>query len=98
MNAYHDSVVKKITYLKRFAYFFFPAFFLSLILLYLINPSVYIDFTYEDNGVEWLTFILLVASGILSIIIANGIRKKYRYFHWFFILFSVFTILAAWKK
>ncbi len=67
-------------------------------MLYLINPSVYIDITYEDNVVEWLTFILLVASGILSIIIANGIRKKYRYFHWFFILFSVFTILAGLEE
>jgi hypothetical protein len=67
-------------------------------LLYFMREDIYHLVIKEDYYVEWLTFLFLLASGVVSLFIAISIKHKYGYLHWFFILFSGFVILAGFEE
>jgi hypothetical protein len=66
--------------------------------LYLTNEPFYRDLINEDNIVEWLTFLFLLLSGLSSAHLANKIKHRYHYLHWFFIIFAGFCILAGFEE
>ena len=66
--------------------------------IYKIDWRVYLQLLLEDSVVEWLTFVFLFLSGLLSLFIAIQIRKRTHRYHWFFIAFSLFCILAALEE
>jgi|SRR6476661_3291521 len=84
--------------LKRITLVLFPVLTLIFAAIYLFNEPLYLESLKEDNLVEWLTFIFLFTSGILSLITAIRIKSRYNYFHWFFIAFFAFNLLAGFEE
>jgi hypothetical protein len=68
------------------------------ILLLVIDRRAYLSIIREDGLAEWLTFVLLIATGIVSLVVALKIRKQYRYWHSFFWLFFAFNIFAGLEE
>lgn len=68
------------------------------VILYFTDETLYRKLISEDNIIEWLTFVSLIGAGIVSLIIAIKIKKKYKYLHWFFILFFLFNVLAGFEE
>ena len=66
--------------------------------IFTIDRRVYMQLILEDALVEWLTFVFLFLSGLLSFFIATRIRKRTHRYHWFFIAFSLFCILASLEE
>lgn len=84
--------------IPKWGVYIFPALTLIFALFYLIDESRYRYLIMEDSIVEWLTFAFLIAAGILSLVIAVKIKRRHRYFHWFFILFFGFNLLAGFEE
>lgn len=76
----------------------FPLLSLYFAYIYITNEQYYRDLTWEDNRVEWYTFGFLMATGLASLLAAVLIWQRYRYKHWFFILFFVFNCLAGLEE
>lgn len=85
-------------WIPKLGLYLFPVLILVFIVLYLTNESLYRQTIKEDSIVEWLTFVFLLAAGLVSLIIASGIRTKHHYIHWFFILFFGFNLLAGFEE
>ncbi|NEU08426.1 hypothetical protein GZH53_08910 [Flavihumibacter sp. R14] len=68
------------------------------ILLLITNRSLYQALVREDGVAEWLTFVLLIATGFVSLAIGYSIKKRYGYWHWFFWLFFAFNLLAGLEE
>lgn len=78
--------------------YLFPVIAVIFAVIYLSNEELYRYIIKEDSIIEWFTFTFLIASGIVSLIIASGIRKKHHYIHWFFVLFFGFNLLAGLEE
>ena len=85
-------------WIPKLGLYLFPALTVIFIGLYIANENLYRYIIGEDSVVEWLTFICLISTGILSLIVASGIRKKHQYIHWFFVLFLGFNLLAGMEE
>ncbi|WP_026899120.1 hypothetical protein [Daejeonella oryzae] len=92
-----DDIIQKTGKLKK-ATLLFPLLIFSFLIILFINKSVYLSVLQEDGIAEWLTFVCLLISGIISLLIAIRIKKKYHYFHWFFILFFAFNVFAGLEE
>jgi hypothetical protein len=68
------------------------------IALFFFDLSSYLAIIREDSLAEWLTFVFLVATGIVSLLTGLKIKKRYGYLHWFFLLFFAFNILAGLEE
>jgi hypothetical protein len=86
------------TALKNISKYLFPFLVLVFAVLYLTNEPYYRLLINEDQAVEWLTFLFLILSGFSSAVLANKIKHRYHYYHWFFILFAGFCILAGFEE
>ena len=86
------------TFLERYSLYIFLVITAVFILLLLVNRPLYDAVIQEDSLAEWLTFGFLVIAGIISLIIGIRIRQRYDYFHWFFLLFFGFNILAGLEE
>jgi hypothetical protein len=84
--------------IPQWGLYLFPALTVLFAALYLIDEALYRSVIKEDSVAEWLTFAFLIAAGVLSLIIASGIRRKHRYLHLFFILFFGFNLLAGLEE
>lgn len=84
--------------IPKLGMYVFPFLTLIYILLYFLNESLYRHLIKEDSITEWLTFLFLIVAGFLSFLIALRIKTKHGYFHWFFILFFAFNILAGMEE
>lgn len=87
-----------ITLVQKTGLYLFPILTAAFIVIYLADETFYRELLQEDGIIEWLTFIFLIASGVLSAIIAVEIKQKHNCFHWFFILFFLFNVLAAFEE
>jgi hypothetical protein len=76
----------------------FPVLTGIFVLLYFIRQEIYHLVIQEDHFVEWLTFFMLLASGLVSMLLALRIKHKYGYQHGFFIFFSGFSVLAGFEE
>lgn len=83
---------------KRTTIFLFTVLTVLFAGLYLFNEQAYRQITSEDNLVEWLTFAGLFFAALVSFFIAWRIKKRYHYYHWFFILFFAFNLLAGFEE
>lgn len=93
MNTHtHASAYRKVSW---FLFFVLSFLFAGL---YIVNEKVYRSIINEDNLVEWLTFGGLLTAGLLSLYIAWQIKSRYHYYHWFFILFFAFNLLAGFEE
>ncbi len=75
-----------------------PLLLIVFAIVYKVNPRLYIYLTLEDNLLEWLTFVLLFLTGVLSLITAIKIRKNQGPYFWFFLIFSIFCILISFEE
>lgn len=75
-----------------------PLVLLSFVLLYKIDKFSYRELLREDHLVEWLTFTLLVVSGLLSLLIAIRSQRNAKYHPWFFFAFFTFCILSSLEE
>ncbi len=75
-----------------------PLLLLVFVVIYKMDWRVYWQLLLEDSVVEWLTFVFLFLSGLLSFFIAVQIRKRTHRYQWFFIAFSLFCILASLEE
>lgn len=78
--------------------YIFSSLSIIFILLFFVDRPLYHAIIREDSMAEWLTFVFLVATGVVSLITALKIKKRYGYLHWFFLLFSGFNILAGLEE
>lgn len=78
--------------------YLFPVLIIIFGSVYFYDESVYRSLVREDGVVEWLTFTFLIVSGVISLTIASRLRTKHRYFHWFFVLFFGFNLLAGFEE
>lgn len=78
--------------------YLFPALVLIFAIIYLVNEPLYRELINEDQSVEWLTFLFLILSGLASALLANRIKHRHNYLHWFFIVFAGFCILAGFEE
>ena len=85
-------------WVPKLGLYLFPVLTVVFAVFYLADESLYRYIIKEDSIVEWLTFAFLIVAGFLSFIIASGIRKSHHYFHWFFILFFGFNLLAGLEE
>ncbi len=85
-------------WIPRLGLYLFPVLTLVFIVLYLADENLYRQAIKEDSLVEWLTFTFLIAAGLVSLYIASRIKSKHNYFHWFFILFIGFNLLAGLEE
>ncbi len=76
----------------------FPLLVVVFAAFYLLNESLYRLLISEDHVVEWLTFSCLILTGFYSASLAHKIKIKYNYYHWFFICFSAFCVLAGFEE
>lgn len=84
--------------IPKWSLYLFPILTVFFAAFYLIDESFYRSIIKEDNIIEWLTFGFLITAGFLSLIIASQIWNKHNYFHWFFILFFGFNLLAGMEE
>jgi len=75
-----------------------PVLLIVFAIIYKTNPRFYKYLTLEDNLLEWLTFVLLFLTGVLSLIIALKIRKNQGPYFWFFLIFSILCILFSLEE
>jgi len=85
-------------WIPKLGLYLFPLLTIIFAALYLLDESFYRNIIKEDSIIEWLTFAFLIGAGIVSLIVASGIRKRHHYFHWFFILFFGFNLLAGFEE
>ena len=76
----------------------FPILLIAFIGLYSIDPDLYLRLLREDRLIEWLTVVLLSASGLLSLLLVIQIRARSKHVHWFFLTFSVICIVGALEE
>ncbi|HEY0056641.1 MAG TPA: hypothetical protein VGB63_14905 [Pedobacter sp.] len=76
----------------------FPLMVVVFAAFYLLNEPLYRLLIREDHLVEWLTFACLLLTGFYSATLAYKIKIKYNYYHWFFISFSAFCVLAGFEE
>ena len=84
--------------IKKFSLYVFPLLVVIFASIYLVNEPLYRQLISEDNLVEWFTFFFLFLTGIYSVLIAYRIKRRYNYFHLFFIGFALFTLLAGGEE
>ena len=76
----------------------FPLLLIAFIGLYRIDPDLYLRQLREDGLIEWLTFVLLSASGLLSLLLVIQTRARSKHVHWFFVAFGVICIVGALEE
>ena len=75
-----------------------PLLLIVFAVIYTTDRRLYVRLLREDAPVEWLTFVLFLLSGILSLLMAmQRLRRSSRY-RWFFIAFSLFCILVSLEE
>ncbi len=84
--------------IPKIGLYLFPVLTLIFVTIYLFDKELYRYVIKEDSIIEWLTFLLLITAGIISLVIASGIRKKHHYTQWFFVLFFGFNLLAGLEE
>ncbi|MBC8052763.1 MAG: hypothetical protein H7Y13_06835 [Sphingobacteriaceae bacterium] len=84
--------------IQNISKYLFPILVIIFAIFYLTNEPLYREFISEDHFVEWLTFLFLILTGFSSAILANRIKHRHNYLHWFFIVFSGFCILAGFEE
>jgi hypothetical protein len=84
--------------LRKIATWTFPILTIIFAAIYLVNEPLYRRLISEDNIVEWFTFVFLWIAGILSLILWIKIKKAHNYHHWFFLVFSGFSLLAGLEE
>ncbi len=84
--------------LSRLSIILIPVLLIVFAIIYKTNSRFYIYLTREDNLVEWVTFVLLFLTGVLSLIIAIQIRKNQGPYFWFFLIFSILCILSSLEE
>ncbi|MBC7913440.1 MAG: hypothetical protein H7Y07_04885 [Pyrinomonadaceae bacterium] len=84
--------------IQNISKFLFPSLVLIFAFCYLTNEALYRTLITEDSIVEWLSFLFLILSGFSSSVLAYRIKNRNNYFHWFFILFAGFCILAGFEE
>jgi len=75
-----------------------PVLFIAIVFLYLNNADFYEHITREDRIIEWLTFLFLLISGILSFLAARRFLKKSNSMVPFFVIFGILLILSAFEE
>jgi len=75
-----------------------PVLLIVFVIIYKTNSRFYLYLTFEDNLLQWFTFILLFLTGVLSLIISIQIRKNQGLFFWFFLIFSILCILFSLEE
>lgn len=73
----------------------FPVILVFFIVLYQIDPNVYIDVLTEDGIVEYLTFVFFVLAGLLSFWI---LRRQFNISHWLYLALGLFCIFSALEE
>lgn len=76
----------------------FPLLVIVFVAFYLLNEPLYRLLISEDHLIEWLTFTCLILTGFYSASLAHKIKIQYNYYHWFFICFSAFCMLAGFEE
>lgn len=94
----NQSIEKGKTFLEEFSRYIFLGLAGIFILLFFINRPFYLAIISEDSLAEWMTFAFLITTGFISLIIGIKIKKLYGYYHWFFLLFFAFNILAGFEE
>lgn len=84
--------------IPKWGLYLFPVLTVIFAAFYLIDETFYRSIIKEDSIIEWLTFLFLIAAGIVSFIAASKIWRKHQYLHWFFILFFGFNLLAGLEE
>ncbi|WP_207425469.1 hypothetical protein [Pedobacter sp. SYSU D00535] len=84
--------------IKKITYYLFPSLVILFASIYFVDRPFYRLLVNEDYIVEWITFAFLFFTGIYSAILAFKIKQSYNYYHWFFILFAGFTLLAGFEE
>lgn len=97
-NPFHSGPMQMKAFILPISKYSFPVLTAVFALLYFTREDIYQQVIQENNYVEWLTFLFLLASAAVSLRIAKAIKTKYGYWHWFFILFSGFNVLAALEE
>ncbi len=78
--------------------FLFPALTGVFLAIYVLERELYHLVLQEDHLIEWLTFLFLMLAGFTSLYLTTQIKRRYEYWHWFFLLFFAFNILAAFEE
>ncbi|MHA6246373.1 hypothetical protein ACXYMU_00425 [Pontibacter sp. CAU 1760] len=68
------------------------------IALYALARELYRHVLQEDQLVEWITFLGLIVTSTVALLAAVAIYRKFAYLHWFFVLFSLFSLLAGLEE
>lgn len=76
----------------------FPALLVAFAAIYALDLGMYRQLLREDGPVENFTAAFLFLSAILSLLLAVKIRRRFRYYHWFYVLFSLFTAFGAMEE
>ncbi len=84
--------------LKRYSLALLGVLTAQYIFLYFYDPVLYREMIREDSVTEWATAVFLIFSSVLSGLLVIKIRTKHRYWHWFFIVFCFFSLLAALEE
>ena len=91
-TANHNTFLVK---LGRSVFLILTAIFITLLIA---DRPLYLAVIREDSLAEWLTFLFLIATAVVSLIIALKIRTLYNYWHWFFLLFFAFNVFAGFEE
>ncbi|HEY5743231.1 MAG TPA: hypothetical protein VIS99_11880, partial [Terrimicrobiaceae bacterium] len=75
-----------------------PLAFLAFVIIYKLDVKYYISLTLEDNIVEWLTFGLLLGSGLLAVFLAARTFGQARRPAIFFGIFGLCCVLFAFEE
>ena len=94
----NSHAINSNNFLVRFSRSIFVILAAIFIILLIADRQLYLSLIREDSLAEWLTFVFLLATGIVSLIIGLKIRKKYQYWHWFFWLFFAFNVFAGFEE
>jgi hypothetical protein len=74
-----------------------PTLYVAFVVLFLANKQLYRSLADEDSWIQNLTFIFLLAAGIVSLMTAGRLRERGHY-RAFFLVLGVALVLAAFEE